>query len=1082
MLSSSKFIRPRSLHRPNAWALSPTSGSSLIMLHSSSNVQTIHPLSNPKIPSRRSFSWGRRRQWGYSDSPGLYRLFESRSRASKGGRCTSLHHNYFPERCHSIYRYLSGHGWRLSNSWGGSDYGRGNFSRPSESGKFNDVRYHWSKSFQEKQAAIEKDFEDFKKMVDADPYGMLFGWRTSHLKRRSADKGENENPNHKRGSSGLKSGQRDDKTASTAKPVENGQFHEHTPETSPPIPEVKASLRQTEIEEYEFDPITMRKVPKRPTRPTSAPIQKRTVPNSEFDIPVKPFVATGTSSVGRLAHPEAPPRNEVHRPKQPGRNWLAQEGFGASSPGLETLGSQPQQQSEHIRSAYSKIETALDRHRRTMRAQAEESSTNHPPLKSKDEESTTEDIELLRASDIRASAGLAGRSPKETDKEKLERRKSLENDYEKRPQYLDARFKAEVAYRNAQAAKSPFHEKRSPNFSHPGHSGLSLANSVGKSSDREPSTLSNVVSKQRSEQLAELSRSEAFNRKMAAAKSVHEEKLNALYEETNRKLEAAKSAHEEQVAAHEEKMAALRETINRKTAAAKSVLQEEIKTQKVAMEAFEMRRGSAEKRDRISPVHFQESGEGDMASNVSEFVGRGRWYKQRAPHAMKESELKLQQMAKDRAFVQEIRSIYEDEYGTIDTQHRQPSRQAEREDKEHIREATDQSSKQPSREVEQKDKEQHEQLALDQLSEQSSSRALPYRVARVSLDAQNSLASKFDSNDFRPRQLQRQVEQKDKEHAQEATNQSKESSPRALRDMPDTSLSPNKSAKPQHVENRELERPGVSRAIPEFINDSDVELPASTDKETRNFDAPTIVASMTSDESGSSSTSKPISSEASDSIKPSSYRILAYDPSTQRVSSAKTTSMTAHVDEKTLSLVEALSRLATPAKFLPHFASLQNSGYEIVSGSTNVLIFKKVRPAKPASHVAEDSSPTTIDDKYPRHTNPIDGTTTQTGNFASPTGFVNHDAILPPSEDGEPMAPYPWSTKPNDKVTRQEEVFSGSRSRCEDHRAERMNRRLRNKQRRAERRKRTLKRMVWVGIWVAGCCYVVGVGTEFLRA
>lgn len=919
-------------------------------------------------------------------------------------------------------------------------------------------------------------------MVDADPYGMLFGWRTSYLKRRSADKGENENPNHNGGNSRMKSGQRDDKTASTAKPVENGEVQEHTPETSPPIPEVKASSRQTEIEEYEFDPITMRKVPKRPTPPASAPIQKRTEPNSEFDIPVKPFVATGPSSVARSAHPEAPSRNEVHRLKQHGRNWLAQEGFGASSPGLETLGSRPQQQSEHIRSAYSKMETALDRHRRTMQTQAEESSTNRPPLKSKDEESTTEDIDLLRASDIRASAGLAGRSPKETDNEKLERRKSLENDYEKRPQYLDARFRAEVAYRNAQAARSPLHENRSPNLSHPGHSGPSLANSVGKSSDREPSTLSNVGSKQRFERLAELSRSEALNRKIAAAKCVHEEKLKAIYEETNRKLETAKSAHEEKVAAREGEMAALRETVNRKIAAAKSVLQEEIKTQKVAMEALEMRRGSAEKIGKVSPVHSQESGEGDMASNVSEFVGRGRWYKQRAPHAMKESELKLQQMAKDRAFVREIRSIYEDEYGTIDTQHRQPSTQAEREDKEHIQEAIDQSSKQSSKHSEQKDKEQHEQVALDQPSEQSSSRALPNRVARVISDTRKTLTSNFDSNDFRPRHLRRQVEQKDKEHTQEAINQSKESSPRALQNMPDASLSSNKSVKPQHIENREGERQGVSRAIPEFINESSVELPASTDKATQNSDAPTTVGSLTSDESDSNSTSKPSSSETSDSIKPSSYRILAYDPSTQRVSSAKTTSMTAHVDEKTLSLVEALSRLATPAKFLPHFASLQNSGYEIVSGSTNVLIFKKVRPAKPASHVIEDSSPTTMENKYPRHTNPIDGTTTQTGNFASPTGFVNHDAILPPSEDGEPMPPYPWSTKPNDKVTRQEEVFSGSRSRWEDHRAERMNRRLRNKQRRAERRKRTLKRMVWVGIWVAGCCYVVGVGTEFLRA
>ncbi|MCJ1264145.1 hypothetical protein MMC22_004016 [Lobaria immixta] len=1037
MLSSSKSIRPRSLQHPAAWALRLTSTPSLLVLRTPSNVQTLYRRSTSMNPCRRSFSCGRRRQWGYSNSPGPYKLFGSRLQPSKDGRCSSLHHNYFNDRGHSIYRYLSSHGWRLSNSWGRPGYGWGNFNKPSKSGKSNEDKDGWYETFQETQAAIEKDFQEFKKMVDADPYGMLFGWRNPYLERRSADQSKDENTNRREATSTMKGRQHDDRRASATNPVDKGRAQERAPQPSLSHSELNTTSKQeSEIEEYEFDPITMRKVPKRPARPASAPTHKKAEPNKEFIIPVKPFVTTGSSSLGRTAHSPAPPRHEVPTTKQTGQKWLAQEGFGASNQAPETLGSNPQQQSEHIHPTYSKIETALDRYLRIKRTQAKESSTNDSPSKLKGEESTKEDVDLLRASDVRASAGLCGRSPKETNNERQERRKTLENDYERRPQYLDSRLKDEVASRQAQSTRSPLQKKRSPISSHPGHSAPSLPNFVNKSSVCEPSTLSRVGTEQWSErQMAELSRREAINRKKDAAKSVHKE---------------------------------------------------EVKAQKAAMEALEMRSGSAGKTAKVSPVQSQESGEGDMASNVCEFVGRGRWYKQQAPHAMKESELKLQQMAKDRAFVREIRSIYEDEYGTIDTQHRQPSRQAELEDNKHAHEVIGESFKQPSKQVEQKAKEKHGKEARDQ-----SSRALPDRLPRASPHASKTDSRSerlpyesynFDTIGFQPLHPPRQRDRNDKESTQEAIDQSKGPSPRALPDMPDASSSSNNFAEPQHVENRELERSGISEAIPKVANESSIELPASAEKGTGKPDSPTTTASLSSDESGSSSTSKPISPEASDSTKPSLYRILAYDPSTQRVTSAKTTSLTAPADEKTLSLVEALSRLAAPAKFLPHFASLQNSGYEIVSGSTNVLIFKKVRPSKPVSHVAEEPFSATIEDKYPWHTNPIDGTTTQTGNFASPTGFVNHDAILPPSEGGQPMGPYPWSTKPNDKVTRQEEVFSGSRPRWEDHRAERMSKRLRNKQRRAERRKRTLKRMIWVGVWVAGCCYAVGVGLEFLRA
>lgn len=76
------------------------------------------------------------------------------------------------------------------------------------------------------------------------------------------------------------------------------------------------------------------------------------------------------------------------------------------------------------------------------------------------------------------------------------------------------------------------------------------------------------------------------------------------------------------------------------------------------------------------------------------------------------------------------------------------------------------------------------------------------------------------------------------------------------------------------------------------------------------------------------------------------YRILAYDSSTLQVTSAETSSSgpTGTTTEgEDLHPTDILARLNNPAKFLPHFASMHNDGYEIVSGGGDILVFKRVR-------------------------------------------------------------------------------------------------------------------------------------------
>ncbi|KAM0139799.1 hypothetical protein ACHAP3_002858 [Botrytis cinerea] len=182
--------------------------------------------------------------------------------------------------------------------------------------------------------------------------------------------------------------------------------------------------------------------------------------------------------------------------------------------------------------------------------------------------------------------------------------------------------------------------------------------------------------------------------------------------------------------------------------------------------------------------------------------------------------------------------------------------------------------------------------------------------------------------------------------------------------------------------------------------------------------------------------------------EPTTYKVLAYDSTMQSIKIAETTSIV--TDTATaLTPAEVLLRLSNPAKFFPHFQPLQAEGYEIVSGSGDVLVFRKVRSARRLSSQADLKNNTT---------NPIDGMQIATARFASPTGFVNHD--LP--ESAEP------AFKSNIDVRRQEPVFSGKSS-WKDH-SETKN-----------KKPGKAKRVLLGGAIVGSGCYAIGVVTEFFR-
>ncbi|KAK1037476.1 hypothetical protein LTS16_012862 [Friedmanniomyces endolithicus] len=74
---------------------------------------------------------------------------------------------------------------------------------------------------------------------------------------------------------------------------------------------------------------------------------------------------------------------------------------------------------------------------------------------------------------------------------------------------------------------------------------------------------------------------------------------------------------------------------------------------------------------------------------------------------------------------------------------------------------------------------------------------------------------------------------------------------------------------------------------------------------------------------------------------PPVYRILAYDSGNDMFSTATTTANFTGT-ETPISIPQALSQLYQPARFVPHFAALQQEGWQVIHGTADLLVFRKV--------------------------------------------------------------------------------------------------------------------------------------------
>lgn len=1017
-------------------------------------------------PSFCTSSWSRGHA-EYSSRNPRYRFRVSHLPKPEDNVCRNNTRGSVSDQTHLGYRSLSNHSCQRSHFWGRYGYGwrwsdrsSGTDGRPKENVTTDHALWRTRRKFLERQIAnirkitdadpfgsvlgqrlqstykgnekdkstdsdmlsrkrqetIEEQFSNLKKMLEEDAYGVLFG-------RRLETKSPEDVPSY--GSTKIKPSKREAtssvKYAQASNEPEFGRsgLRQEAASTSKSEPPARNAGSQSgskpvsQNEELEFDPITMRKVPKKRYTTTAAPHELGT--DESFNIPVNTFKSSVLRNINTsTADPDADmqiswqpapsnlkPHTVASTLSEPRRGWLARAGFDAeghevsrSSPNVSNDGS-----SESRKTSVHKIESALDRHIKAMNTSSDQNPANSAFLKYPVRDNKEEDVDLLRASDVRASAAVCKRGSRPTAAEKQQRRSILSDDYEKRSQQLDRRLDEELAYQRM-ASKNP-----------------NISAEVVGSSPKYSKDHSGAIS-----EIKKSSPSMSTNETLLSGSDSLLSEPTSLGQKEARKRAEARRAHEV-----------------------------EVNAQKAAMQAVETRDKTNLLPCNIEAAQSQNGGQSGTASNIDILT---------AKTSSQESD---QQLAKEKALIDDIRSIYEDRYGIIDANHRQPSVEAAE-----ISPVTTTLGNTPCPQEATNETLDETPKLVDAERQAGHYQKSSNKGASIPSTTNKRQDHKVDDQSDTSRQLLREVY----ETQNLVKDLSKQISESQLQQSVLTELLLRPSVQQQTVQQSPY---GSSTpCLGQIGSDGTEEIMSDKQAKLHTSSKPVLNHS----DSGASSSD---GVEAGDTTSmPVSYKILAYDPTTQRVTVARNTFVTSPASDRRLTVAEALSGLTNPAKFLPHLASLQDAGYEIVSGSSNLLIFQKTGSKKPLD-ASEDEHVPEFQGRYSMPTNPIDGTTPQTGNFASPTGFVNYDSILstPDSEEGTTWQDYPSAPKPSDKVRRQEEVFSGG---WRDSHDEKVGKRVkfRGHQRRRRRWRRT-KRMLWVGSCVAGCCYVAAVASEVFR-
>ena len=195
---------------------------------------------------------------------------------------------------------------------------------------------------------------------------------------------------------------------------------------------------------------------------------------------------------------------------------------------------------------------------------------------------------------------------------------------------------------------------------------------------------------------------------------------------------------------------------------------------------------------------------------------------------------------------------------------------------------------------------------------------------------------------------------------------------------------------------------------------------------------------------------------------PALYKVIAYD-SSKDIITTNTTPSNFSDSEEPISIPRVISQLTQTARFLPHLASSQNEGFQMIYAEKDFLILRKI-------HTESPSRPPPYDGDI----NPVDGTTKHipmepaTARFASPTGFVNYEPIFPTEPVRKHADAFNSSPgiSPNDHPDSQQQIYYPSSHKFVHSHGKRYT--LPHERHRKERRRRWRRRIVWVLSVTAG--------------
>ena len=188
------------------------------------------------------------------------------------------------------------------------------------------------------------------------------------------------------------------------------------------------------LEEFTIDPITMRRVPKiQPKSDSSHSDASNLASASKLEdeaktVPMKRFEPETMTDLNKQEIQALQPNTESADVKLSGfavQPWLVKEGFtDNASRSAEVF--EPQRNAHENRSGltYSKIQPSLNR-------TAMSSGALTKPLECYISENRAEDLDLLRASDVRAASGHIKKKPQLSSEQAQERREILENSFAK---------------------------------------------------------------------------------------------------------------------------------------------------------------------------------------------------------------------------------------------------------------------------------------------------------------------------------------------------------------------------------------------------------------------------------------------------------------------------------------------------------------------------------------------------------------------------------------------------------------------------------------------------------------------------